>query len=478
MLIPSIFPVTCNTKHVGPGSTFVAIKGFKEDGAKYIPLAIEHGATTIIVDKTQGPIKVPPHINVISVDDTRQALATYTAQALGNPAQKLKFIGITGTAGKTTTTYLIDHILTQTGFKTALLGSIKNKIGEIEEESSLTTPESDYIHMFLAECVKHNVDYVIMETSSHSIALSRIYGIAFDAVGFTNLSPEHMDFHPTMEHYFQTKAKLFEQLKQNGIAVINTDNEWGQRALERLNRKIYLFGAQKKIAQNQNYTQFSIIQNDKNGIILSAGHSPGSSPGQALRPLPCQSLFGAYNAYNITMASLICSGLGVAEETIAKALATFPGVPGRLQLHTLKNGAQAFVDYAHKPGAFEEVLKTLRPLSSHLTVVFGCGGDRDKTKRPVMGKLAADYADLIIVTDDNPRNEDPQTIANEILAGIPQEKMNKVHIELDRRKAIELAAARSNNHSIIAILGKGHENYHLVKGQKFHLDDMEEIKQF
>jgi UDP-N-acetylmuramoyl-L-alanyl-D-glutamate--2,6-diaminopimelate ligase len=178
------------------------------------------------------------------------------------------------------------------------------------------------------------------------------------------------------------------------------------------------------------------------------------------------------------MAYLICIELGVSFEVINKALQVFPGVPGRLQMYTLKNGAQAFVDFAHKPGAFEEVLKTLRPLSTHLIVVFGCGGNRDKTKRPVMGKLAAAYADLVIITDDNPRDEDRQIIANDIIAGIPLEKMNSIIIELDRKKAITLAAQKSQSHSIIALLGKGHESYYLIKGKKYHHDDIEEIKHF
>lgn len=178
------------------------------------------------------------------------------------------------------------------------------------------------------------------------------------------------------------------------------------------------------------------------------------------------------------MAKLICSELGVTSNIITQALATFAGVPGRLQMHTLKNGAKAFVDFAHKPGAFDEVLKTLRPLTSHLIVIFGCGGNRDTTKRPVMGKLAADYADLIIVTDDNPRDEDRQAIANEIVAGIPKEKMTSVIVELDRKKAITLATQNAQPHSIIALLGKGHENYYLIKGEKHHFDDLEEVKRF
>lgn len=473
MLFSTTYPVTCDTQHVGPGSTFIAIKGFKEDGALYIQQAIQKGATTIIVDKSQTIPALPAHIKTIIVEDTRKALASYAAQALDNPAKKLKFIGITGTAGKTTTTYLVNHILEQAGYKTALMGSIKNKINDKEEESSLTSPSADYIQMFLSECVKQKIDYVIMEVSSHSIALSRVFGIEFDAIGFTNLSPEHMDFHPTLDDYFQTKASLFHQLKNTGVAVINSDNNWGTKAISyfssnNLKQEVVSFGISLNSQANQHY-HFELKQNNIHGIAIAS---------EKFSDLTCPALFGSYNAYNIYMATLINLKIGIPIKAIANALLTFPGVPGRLQVHTLKNGAKAFVDFAHKPGAFEEVLKTLRPLSNHLIVVFGCGGNRDKTKRPVMGKLAAQYADFVIVSDDNPRDEDRQAIAHDILAGIPQEKMHNVATELDRKKAITLAVQKAQPNSIIALLGKGHENYYLINGKKFHLDDLEEIKRF
>lgn len=472
MLLPEKFPVTSNTKHIQPGGTFVAIKGFKEDGTKYIHEAIEKGATTIVIEGSFTPQNLPTHIKIIFVDNARKALATLSAQALDNPATKLKFIGITGTAGKTTTTYLIDHLLSHAGYKTALLGTIKNKIGKLEEPSSLTTPDSDYIQMFLAECVKNGIDYVIMEISSHSIALDRIYGIEFDNLGFTNLSPEHMDFHPNMEHYFQTKAKLFYQLKDNGTATINTDDSWGAQLFNMIPHG-QAFGSQQQFISTAYHktTQFSITENTRNGLSLSLINNTTNT-------IHCPTLFGQYNGYNICMATLICKNLGITQDKINSGLASFPGVPGRLQPHTLANGAKAFVDYAHKPGAFEAVLKTLRPLSPHLIVVFGCGGDRDTTKRPIMGKLAADYADLVIITDDNPRNEDREAIVHAIMAGVAPVLMPKVIIELDRKKAIALAAEKSQPESIIAILGKGHENYYLIKGQKLHLDDMEEISRF
>jgi UDP-N-acetylmuramoyl-L-alanyl-D-glutamate--2,6-diaminopimelate ligase len=450
--LPKIYPVTCHTDHVGPGSTFVAIPGFAENGIQYIEHAKKLGATTIISH----------------VESPRKVLAELSSAALGNPAKELKLIGITGTKGKTTTTYLIDYILQFAGHKTALLGTIKNKILDMEEESARTTPSSDYLQMFFAESVKYNVEYVVMEVSSHSLSLDRTYGLNFDAVGFTNLAPEHLDFYQTMENYYLAKKQIFAQVKENGAVVINLDNDWGQSALTDANE----INKAKTLpyALNQN---LKIIKNEISGLEFEI-----TLPNNNKIYLTTKKMFGLFNIYNIAMASLICHQLGISTDSIQKAIAEFSGVPGRLQVHHLKNKALAFVDYAHNPSSFEQVLKTLRPLTNDLIVVFGCGGDRDKTKRPVMGKLAVDFCDKVFVTDDNPRTENSQTIATEILSGIPQKHLSKIVTELDRRKAIKMAAESSTAKSIIAILGKGHENYHIVGNQKFHLDDLEEISKF
>lgn len=470
MLFPDKYPVTCHTTHIGSESTFVAIKGFKDDGTKYINIAIEKGATTIVLEKNAQVNKVPG-INYIFVDDCRVALASMAAEKLGYPANNLKFVGITGTCGKTTTTYLVEHILSQAGHKTAMLGSIKNKILDQHEDIELTTQTSDYIQMFLAQCVKKDVKYVVMEVSSHGLALNRIHGINFDAVGFTNLSPEHMDFHPTMDDYFQTKLQIFNHVKENGTAVINTDNAWGAKAFDLINVPLSKFSAVGFGQTSAPTTNFSIKSSNPGRLQISC-----SSLSE--KEITSTSMLGDFNAYNITMACLICKKLGISDDIISAAIANFNGVPGRMQRIELKNGATAFVDFAHKPDAMEKILKTLRSKTQDLIVVFGCGGEKDKTKRPVMGNLAATYADKIIITDDNPRNEDRQVIADEIIAGISKEKLHAVECILDRKKAIETAAALATPSSILAILGKGHENYYLINGQKFHFDDFEEISKY
>lgn len=472
---PSIYPVTSHTRHVGSGSTFVAIDGFRQNGVHFIEQAIARGATKIVLQGPalpQGPA-LRPGVSFCFVDDCRKALAQLSSEALGNPASRLTIVGITGTKGKTSTTFLVEHMLRHAGYKTALLGSIKNKILDCEIDSTLTTPESDYLHMFFDQCVRRGVTHVVMEISSHSIALQRVHGIFFDAIGFTNLAPEHMDFHPTMEHYFKTKSQLFSQRKMDGVIIVNSDDAWGRRVSNLSN--VITFGQSTGGCNPQEKTcpdhRFSITQNRLDGLQIVVDNTTIEVP----------SLFGEFNAYNVVMACLLCSKLDVddyAAGAQGSAFKTFPGIPGRLQMHRLTNGARAFVDFAHNPSSFEAVLQTLRPLTSHLIIVFGCGGDRDKTKRPVMGRLAAAYGDEIIVTNDNPRNEDPEGIILDICQGIPRQERTVTNCITDRKEAIARAVASSRKETIIALLGKGHESYYLCRGKKYRCNDFEEIVKY
>lgn len=480
MLLPKIFPVTCHTKYVGPGSTFVAIKGTYEDGAGYIKTALEQGASTIILEQHKNITDIKKkcleyHAQLHIVDNARQVLAEYASAALNHPSSKLKIIGITGTKGKTTTTHLIEHILRSCGYKTAMLSTIFNKIGNQAEESINTTPSSDYLHMFFAECLKQNVDYVVMEVSSHALSMYRVHGVLFDAIIFLNLCPDHLDFHSTIDDYFAAKAKIFSQVKSGGLAVINLDHAWGEKTLI--------------AAQNLRSTDYQVIaltqiagyQTDH--ALLSAVATNITSVScdlyfQEHITLSTQSLFGQFNAYNLSLATLLCKGLGISSDNISNAISYFPGVPGRLQKHVLQNGALAFVDYAHNAASFHEVLGTLRQYTDHLIVVFGCGGNRPRERRWGMGAAAAEFADLIILTNDNPRFEDPDDIITDILSGIPENKHKLVVCQKDRSKAISLAASYATKDSIIALLGKGHENYFLVQDKMLHFDDFEEISRF
>jgi UDP-N-acetylmuramoyl-L-alanyl-D-glutamate--2,6-diaminopimelate ligase len=478
MLLPKIFPVTSHTDHVGPGSTFVAIKGFSQDGTAYIPTALEKGATEIIVQQEShndrlATLCAQHKARYTVVPCARKALAERASQANGDPWKKLKIIGITGTKGKTTTAFITEYLLRNAGYKTALISTIAVTIMNESEPSKHTTPESDYLQCFFAACVTRGVEYVVMEVSSHALSLCRVHGIQFDAIGFSNLSQDHLDFYGTMEAYFQAKMQLLSMLKPNGTMVINTDTTWGQQALgiatalaPACNANLLTYGTQPH--PNAHHSTMAIQSTNFDGITITLD-----------QPLPqtlhCASLFGPFNGYNIAMAVLLCNGAAINAE---QGLATFPGVPGRLQRHQLQTGAYAFVDYAHNALSFQEVLSMLRPYTNHLIVVFGCGGNRPKQRRPAMGAIAAQFADAIILTDDNPRFEDRMTIINDILEGIPADKRAIVTCQPDRYQAISQAAQCATKGSIIALLGKGHEPYYSIQGKDLHFDDFEEIRKF
>lgn len=494
MLIPKIYPVTSHTDHVGQGSTFVAIRGFKIDGATCIAQAICKGASTIVIEQ-QGltpeleQLCSRHNVKLDVVNNARQELAKRAAKELGNPAAQLKIVGVTGTKGKSTTTYLVEHILRTSGLLTGLIGTIKNFItthdttlnsSSIKEmEGAHTTPESDTLQMFLAQAVQHNVSHVVLETSSHALSLHRVYGILFDVVGFTNLYHDHMDFYSSMEHYFNDKLKLFSQVKPGGSIVINTDNEWGIKAFEHALQlphvTVITFGQQPldSHANNHRHVQFSILDS----MSLSIALEP-DAPGVSKKTITCPALIGNFNSYNLVMAWLIAFKMGIDPLTIQQALDSFSGVPGRMQLHHLKNGALGIVDYAHNAASVDAVLALLRTMTKHLIVVFGCGGDKDPSRRPHMGATAAQYADKIILTDDNPRSEDRMKIINDILEGIPEHQRTLVTCQPDRALAIQHAVELAQPNSIVALLGKGHENYYIVGDAVLHFDDYQEIQKF
>jgi len=424
-------PVACHTDFVQKGGTFVAIKGMNSDGVTFIPLALEKGATTIVI---QQNAVLTPEIDalikkngaaVLRVEDTRLALAQLSAIAFGHPAKKLKFIGITGTKGKTTTTFLVEHLLKSAGYKTALLSTVKNRINGVEYTTKLTTQQPDYLNAFFDQCVKAGVEWVVMEVAAQAFSLHRVHGITFDAGIFTNFSREHGEFYPSQDDYFAAKEQLLSYLKPGAPLVLNQD--------------------------------------DNRVAALGTKHTP-TLFFTSNHPYTCPQLVGRFNAYNIAAATTCVKALGVEEQTIASALISFPGVAGRLDRVQLPNGATAFIDYAHNPASYQAVLSELRLLTNNLIVVFGAGGDRDPVRRPLMGDIASTIADLIVITSDNPRSEDPFAITQQILAGITQENAHKVIVELDRESAIRKAYARSQKGSIIALLGKGPDEYQIVKG--------------
>ncbi len=470
VVIPAMFPVTCHTKHVGPGSTFIAIKGQYEDGVHYILQALEKGASQLVVqDDAVIPSDIAHSIKRAAVKinyvaNSRAALAQLSAQAAGYPAQNLKIIGITGTKGKTTTTHILAHIMRQAGYKTAFISTVKNVIADTEFPPSLTTPQPDYLHQFLKCCIEQGVEFVVMEVAAQALNLHRVDGITFDGAIFTNFSHEHLEFYTTLEEYFVAKCKLFEQCNKDATVLINCDDENGVRLLND-HPEFLSFGMQQRAdfsaeisVQQLDHLTLTVLHNNKKNNFM------------------CPSLPGVFNGYNVLAAVSVSLQLGIEPATIAHGLTTFPGVPGRLARYQLPNGATCVIDYAHNPTSYTAVLSLLRSVTNHLIVVFGAGGDRDVSKRSQMGAVASEIADVIIVTSDNPRMEDPNKIINDIIEGITPQCINKVIRELDREQAIKKAYTLSLSGSIIAILGKGADEYQIVGKRKSYFSEREIIQ--
>lgn len=426
---PATLPVSCHTDAIGVGSTFVAIHGLKQDGIAFIPLALEKGATRIVV---ADEAHLPEHIirsiahhdaTLLRVPDTRLALAQLSAEAHGYPAQSLKFVAITGTKGKTTTTFLVEHILRSAGLKTALTSTVKNSIMGVNFPTKLTTQQPDYLHAFFALCKKQGVEWVVLEVAAQAFSLHRVQGLMFDCAIFTNFSQEHGEFYQTLDDYFAAKTRIKEHMRLGAPLLYNANDT-----------RVATF------AQSYHYR-----------VPYTTEH-----------PYPCPQLIGSFNAYNIAAATQCAQLIKVPAQEIARALKSFHGVPGRLERYALPNGAVAFIDYAHNPASFEAVLGELRQHTKHLIVVFGAGGNRDTTKRPVMGRITSNVADAVILTTDNPRLEDPKTIMDNIVAGISTDNREKITIEFDREAAIKKAYTLSRSGSIIAILGKGPDEYQII----------------
>ncbi len=469
--LPKIYPVTSHTDNVGAGSTFVAIPGTKDDGNRYIRLALERGATKIVV---QQEVKVLDElvemmtatgVHLVYVDNCRRALAELIAQALDYPAKKLKIIGVTGTKGKTSTSYMIHHLLTQQGHKVALISTAEKLIGTKLVAMDLTTPLPEHLHMFFDLCVQHDVEYVVMEVSAQSLTLHRVHGLEFEAGAFTNFSLEHLEFYESMQEYLDAKFQFFSMIKQSKHMFVNIDDPSGN-----------------KIARD--HTQFaSYSLEDKHAswyawVTLQAGSLEVILKDNETMYAIQANLVGRFNAYNLLVASLIVHSLGFSFEAIAKATRTLPQIPGRMEQYPLKNGATCFIDYAHNPSSYEAVLSTLRLMTSDLIVVFGAGGARDKSKRPMMGAIVEKYCDFAIVTSDNPRNESAAAIADDIVAGFSG-MQNFTHVrELNRTKAIEMAYAMSKPGSVIAVLGKGRDEYQIVGHLTFPFKERAIIRPF
>ena len=450
-----------DSRRVQRDTLFVALRGEKTDGHQFVDQAVERGATVIVYDREAKT----PHATLVRVENARHAMADLAAAFYNRPVRRLKMAGVTGTNGKTTTTFLLKHICEKTGMRCGLIGTVRYEIGERILPAVRTTPESLELQELLAQMVNSGCKAAAMEVSSHAIAQERTRGLEFDVAVFTNLTQDHLDFHGTMEAYFESKLKLFTGLasqehKKKAAAVVNLDDRYGEKIIERLGNEVpvvtYGLGARADFRASNYRPEFTgtSYQLDAHGKSY-------------LVRVP---LIGRFNVANSLAALAAANSLGIPLRDAILSLGKAPQVPGRLEAVPAKRQFQVFVDYAHTPDALLNVLKTVRELSPRKVIcVFGCGGDRDRAKRPLMAHAADQNADFSIITSDNPRKEDPEAIIAEVEKGFRSERYEKI---TDRAQAIARAISLAQPRDIVVIAGKGHETYQEFADHTIPFDDI------
>ncbi|MDK2820674.1 MAG: UDP-N-acetylmuramoyl-L-alanyl-D-glutamate--2,6-diaminopimelate ligase [Clostridia bacterium] len=456
-----------DSRQVKEGYLFVAIKGYKTDGHLFIDDALKRGAVAVVIEQE---VDLPGGTSWVQVSNSRRVLGHLAARFFGYPGQELRIIGVTGTNGKTTTTNLIQTVLEASGRSTGLIGTIGNRLGGKTLPSERTTPESLDLQLLLRQIVDLKGQATVMEVSSHALALHRLEGTEFDVAVFTNLTQDHLDFHQNMEDYFKSKASLFEKLnegkKEGKYAIINADDPYGKRLVDLTSVPVVTYGCSPT------------CQIHATDIELKAD---GSScrviwpKGEIKLELK---LTGRFNIYNALAAFAVALQEGIDPMNAAKALESVKGVPGRLEQVNRGQPFTVLVDYAHTPDGLENVLEVARQVKTgKLISVFGCGGDRDKGKRPLMGQVAAKLSDFSIITSDNPRSEDPEAIIEDIIPGIKAINGAKYQIVVDRRQAIATALNIAKPGDIVVIAGKGHETYQIVKNKTLPFDDRKVVRE-
>ncbi len=447
-----------DSRRVAPGNLFVARAGTKTDGARYIADAAAAGAVAVVSEKPVPNCPLP----VIIVPSAAAAASILANQFHGDPSRSVKVLGVTGTNGKTTTTYLIRHLLARTGRKCGLIGTVQLDDGTQAIEAEMTTPAAGDVAALLARMRDNGCHACAIETSSHALHQHRVEGITFAAAAFTNLSGDHLDYHQTMDAYAEAKALLFQRLDSDAVAIVNGDDDYADRMVARTQARVIRFGF--GAGCDYRAVDYRITAQGTDFVLITPdGQTPVS-----------MQLIGRHNIENaLCAAALVGEALGLSVHQIAAGLSDAIGAPGRLQAVRVGQPFAVLVDYAHTDDAMENVLSALRPLTrGKLRVLFGCGGDRDRTKRPRMARTANALADVVYITSDNPRTEDPCRIIDEIVAGL--DDRSRAVIEPDRRSAIQRIIADAAEGDVVLLAGKGHENYQILGTVKHHFDDVEE----
>jgi UDP-N-acetylmuramoyl-L-alanyl-D-glutamate--2,6-diaminopimelate ligase len=470
--------VAYHSREVVPGGLFVALKGQRTDGHLFLEASLKQGARVIV---TEQEVAVPPGVTLVKVPQARLALAHLSAEFYDHPSRELTLVGITGTNGKTSTTYLLEAILTAAGHRVGVVGTVNYRLGEESWPAPVTTPESLDLQRLLREMRRRGASHVFLEVSSHALALRRVDRAAFAAGVFTNLSQDHLDYHRDLDDYFAAKARLFTEILANGgapqgVAVLNLDDPRGAALREAVTGPALTYGCQPESQVRPRRCRFR-----RDGLTVQLTSPAGE--------LTIDShLVGPFNLSNILAAAATALALGLDPQAVARGIESLPGVPGRLERFGPAEGPAVFVDYAHTPAAVAQALGALQTLNfARLITVFGCGGDRDRLKRPLMGRAAAAASHLVVVTSDNPRTEDPEAIIRQIEPGLKDAGLARLSaaaarrgepgyvIIPDRREAIRLAIALAQPPDAVLVAGKGHENYQIWGTERRHFDDREEV---
>lgn len=448
-----------DSRKAGTGSVFFAIPGTRSDGHDFIPQVIENGCNMIVAEKE---VEIPSHVTLVVVDDSAKTLAIAANNFFGEPSQELKLIGVTGTNGKTTVTTLLHKLFTKLGYKVGLLSTVVNKIGEEDYPSTHTTPNPVALNQLLREMVDQGVTHCFMEVSSHAIHQHRVTGLQFAGGAFTNITHDHLDYHNTFKEYLNVKKAFFDGLSKEAFALTNVDDKNGEVMLQNTKAKQRSY-ALKTMADYR----AKVLENQFTGLVLSIN-------GVEL----WTRLIGDFNAYNLLAVFGVATELGEDQTDVLTVLSQLESVEGRFQFVQSEKGLTAIVDYAHTPDALANVLKTIeniRTKNENVYTVVGCGGDRDKLKRPEMAEIACKLSDKVILTSDNPRSEDPGQIIKDMMEGVDATSFKKVLSITDREQAIKTAVALAEPSDIILIAGKGHEKYQEINGVKHDFDDMQTV---
>ena len=455
--------ITYDSRKVKPGTLFVAISGMQTDGHEFIPQAIENGAVAILSNGRSPKTKAVP---ILQVKDPRLAMSQISAQFYGNPSEKMNIVGITGTNGKTSITHILHHILQTSGAACGTLGTLGFQTPSGMVSTGFTTPESVELQQMLQTLILAGVDNLVMEISSHALDLHRVDDVEVDIAVFSNLTPEHLDFHGDMEKYFKSKLQLFQSLSNTNTAVINLDDPYAQRICSATSAKIITFGMNKKANFHPVHTEFTLY-----------GINAKLQFGQKIISID-SSLIGEYNLSNIMAGAAAALSMGVSISQIENAIKNMSPIPGRMELISCDCPGKVFVDYAHSPDAYEKLFSSLSSLTADqvkLLTLFGCGGNRDSGKRSEMAKISEKYSAFSFITMDNPRNEDVENINADIIRGFSGDDFTVIP---DRKEAITTALKKMDENSILLILGKGQENYQEIGSVKIPYSDIEVIKAY